>query len=108
MRETRSWLWSSRSFCPERHLDCTPILAAPTSRQRSTINTLKRKATRVEEYCRQQDFDAAADEYREIQSQFDRMLGDAEEEPDLIPLLEPLYRQMIRVACSTGTGRMVA
>jgi mono/diheme cytochrome c family protein len=77
--------------------DTLPIEAAPTSRQRSTINTLKRKATRVEEYCRQQDFDAAADEYREIHSQFDRMLADAKEEPDLIPLLEPLYRQMIRV-----------
>jgi hypothetical protein len=70
------------------------VMAAPTSRQRSTINTLKRKATRVETQATRNEIDSAEDELREILGEYDRLLAESAREPGLIPLLEPLYAQL--------------
>jgi mono/diheme cytochrome c family protein len=69
-------------------------MAAPTSRQRSTINTLKRKAARVQDSMMRDDLESAEKELREILGEYGRFLAEAQREPGLIPLLEPLFAEL--------------
>ena len=69
---------------------------APSSKQRSTISMLKRKATRVESLCRQSEFGDAAEELEQILGTYDQLLTELQRESGLGPLLEPLYAQLIR------------
>jgi len=69
---------------------------APTSKQRSAISTLKRKAARVEELCRQSEFGEAAAELTQIQEVYEHLLTESQRESGLLPLLEALHAQLIR------------
>jgi mono/diheme cytochrome c family protein len=72
------------------------LAAAPTSKQRTTINTLKRKAKQAEDKYNAGDFNEAGTALRNIQKQYDALLEEAEKEKGLFSLLEPLYNEMLR------------
>jgi len=77
-------------------LCCGLVLAAPTAKQRSTINTLKRKAKLAEQQYNEGKFDEAAAALTDIQKQYDVLLEEAEKEKGLYSLLEPLYNEILR------------
>jgi mono/diheme cytochrome c family protein len=73
-----------------------PLSAAPTSRQRAAINTLKRKAKMADEHYNAARFSESADLLKAVQEDYDKLLEEAGKEPGLLPLLEPVYQQLLR------------
>lgn len=73
-----------------------PLLAAVSSKQRSAVNTLKRKLRPVEQLCAQEKYDEAGAALAELVPQYDELLKQAQDEPDLVALLKPLHSQILR------------
>ncbi len=71
-------------------------LAAPSTRQRAAVNTLKRKAQQVEELYEAGKYDEAAQALRDIQKDYDALLEEAQKEKELLTLLEPVYTLVLR------------
>jgi len=71
--------------------------AAPTARQRTAVNTLKRKVAAAEDLYRKGQYSQAAEALNQLRADYDTLLEEAAKEPDLVGLLEPVYNDLARV-----------
>lgn len=75
---------------------CGGLSAAVTAKQRSAVNTLKRKIRTAERFTAQERYDEASVAITELIREYDELVEQAREEEDLVRLLEPVYSQLLR------------